>query len=48
VAAYARGADFGKRIDTIEGLAERVVAELQEEFIARNAAQCGFARLACC
>ena len=33
----------GKRIDTIEGLTESgKLAELQTEFIARNAAQCGF------
>ena len=33
----------GKRVDTIEGLTESgKLAELQEEFIARNAAQCGF------
>ena len=33
----------GKRVDTIEGLTESgELAELQEEFIARNAAQCGF------
>ena len=33
----------GRRIDTIEGLsASGALAELQEEFIARNAAQCGF------
>lgn len=33
----------GKRIDTIEGLTESgQLAELQEEFIARNAAQCAF------
>jgi carbon-monoxide dehydrogenase small subunit len=33
----------GKRVDTIEGLTEAgKLAELQEEFIARNAAQCGF------
>jgi carbon-monoxide dehydrogenase small subunit len=33
----------GKTVDTIEGLAESgKLAELQAEFIARNAAQCGF------
>jgi carbon-monoxide dehydrogenase small subunit len=33
----------GKSVDTIEGLAESgKLAELQAEFIARNAAQCGF------
>jgi carbon-monoxide dehydrogenase small subunit len=33
----------GKTVDTIEGLAESgKLAELQEEFIARNAAQCAF------
>lgn len=33
----------GKRVDTIEGLTETgKLAELQEEFFARNAAQCGF------
>jgi aerobic-type carbon monoxide dehydrogenase small subunit (CoxS/CutS family) len=33
----------GKRVDTIEGLTEAgKLAELQEEFFARNAAQCGF------
>jgi carbon-monoxide dehydrogenase small subunit len=33
----------GKRIDTIEGLTESgKLAKLQAEFIARNAAQCGF------
>src|SRR4051812_47702778 len=33
----------GRSIDTIEGLGERgALAELQREFIARNAAQCGF------
>ncbi len=33
----------GKSVDTIEGLTERgKLAELQAEFIARNAAQCGF------
>jgi carbon-monoxide dehydrogenase small subunit len=33
----------GKRVDTIEGLSESgQLAELQTEFIARNAAQCGF------
>jgi carbon-monoxide dehydrogenase small subunit len=33
----------GKRIDTIEGLTESgKLAELQAEFVARNAAQCGF------
>jgi carbon-monoxide dehydrogenase small subunit len=33
----------GKRVDTIEGLSESGnLAELQAEFIARNAAQCGF------
>jgi carbon-monoxide dehydrogenase small subunit len=33
----------GTRVDTIEGLTETgELAELQEEFIARNAAQCGF------
>jgi aerobic carbon-monoxide dehydrogenase small subunit len=33
----------GKRVDTIEGLSENgKLAELQAEFIARNAAQCGF------
>jgi aerobic carbon-monoxide dehydrogenase small subunit len=33
----------GKTVDTIEGLAESgKLAELQTEFIARNAAQCGF------
>ena len=33
----------GKRVDTIEGLTDSgELAELQEEFIARNAAQCGF------
>ena len=33
----------GKSVDTIEGLAESGrLAELQAEFIARNAAQCGF------
>jgi carbon-monoxide dehydrogenase small subunit len=33
----------GKRVDTIEGLSESgKLAELQAEFIARNAAQCGF------
>jgi carbon-monoxide dehydrogenase small subunit len=33
----------GKRVDTIEGLSESgTLAELQEEFNARNAAQCGF------
>jgi aerobic carbon-monoxide dehydrogenase small subunit len=33
----------GKRVDTIEGLSESgKLAELQAEFITRNAAQCGF------
>jgi carbon-monoxide dehydrogenase small subunit len=33
----------GRSVDTIEGLGERgVLAELQREFIAHNAAQCGF------
>ena len=33
----------GRRVDTIEGLAESgALAELQREFIAHNAAQCGF------
>ena len=33
----------GKTVDTIEGLSESgKLAELQAEFIARNAAQCGF------
>lgn len=33
----------GKRVDTIEGLSQsNKLAELQAEFIARNAAQCGF------
>jgi carbon-monoxide dehydrogenase small subunit len=33
----------GKTVDTIEGLSESgTLAELQAEFIARNAAQCGF------
>ena len=33
----------GRRVDTIEGLTESgELAELQAEFIARNAAQCGF------
>jgi carbon-monoxide dehydrogenase small subunit len=33
----------GKRVDTIEGLTESgKLAELQAEFIAHNAAQCGF------
>ncbi len=33
----------GKTVDTIEGLTENgKLAELQAEFIARNAAQCGF------
>ena len=33
----------GKRVDTVEGLTESgKLAELQDEFIARNAAQCGF------
>ena len=33
----------GKTVDTIEGLTESgKLAELQAEFIARNAAQCGF------
>jgi aerobic-type carbon monoxide dehydrogenase small subunit (CoxS/CutS family) len=33
----------GKRVDTIEGLAESgELAALQDAFIARNAAQCGF------
>jgi carbon-monoxide dehydrogenase small subunit len=33
----------GKTVDTIEGLSESgQLAELQAEFIARNAAQCGF------
>jgi carbon-monoxide dehydrogenase small subunit len=33
----------GKRVDTIEGLSESgKLAELQAEFIARNASQCGF------
>jgi aerobic carbon-monoxide dehydrogenase small subunit len=33
----------GKRVDTIEGLAESgKLAELQAQFITRNAAQCGF------
>jgi carbon-monoxide dehydrogenase small subunit len=33
----------GKTVDTIEGLTENgTLAELQVEFIARNAAQCGF------
>jgi carbon-monoxide dehydrogenase small subunit len=33
----------GKTVDTIEGLSETgKLAELQAEFIARNAAQCGF------
>jgi carbon-monoxide dehydrogenase small subunit len=33
----------GKHVDTIEGLSESgKLAELQAEFIARNAAQCGF------
>jgi len=32
-----------KRVDTIEGMTENgKLAELQQEFIARNAAQCGF------
>jgi aerobic carbon-monoxide dehydrogenase small subunit len=33
----------GRRVDTIEGLTESgKLAELQEEFFVRNAAQCGF------
>ena len=33
----------GKTVDTIEGLSDSgKLAELQQEFIARNAAQCGF------
>jgi aerobic carbon-monoxide dehydrogenase small subunit len=33
----------GKTVDTVEGLSESgTLAELQAEFIARNAAQCGF------
>jgi carbon-monoxide dehydrogenase small subunit len=33
----------GRRIDTIEGMSTSgALAELQQEFIARNAAQCGF------
>ena len=33
----------GKAVDTIEGMSESgKLAELQSEFIARNAAQCGF------
>jgi aerobic carbon-monoxide dehydrogenase small subunit len=33
----------GKRVDTIEGLSQSgKLADLQAEFIARNAAQCGF------
>ena len=33
----------GKRVDTIEGLSESgKLARIQEEFIARNAAQCAF------
>jgi carbon-monoxide dehydrogenase small subunit len=33
----------GKSVDTIEGLTENgLLADLQKEFIARNAAQCGF------
>ena len=33
----------GRTVDTIEGLSESgKLAELQQEFIARNAAQCGF------
>src|SRR5579862_4554751 len=33
----------GRTVDTIEGLSDRgAIAELQKEFIARNAAQCGF------
>ena len=33
----------GKRVDTVEGLTESgQLAELQEAFITRNAAQCGF------
>jgi carbon-monoxide dehydrogenase small subunit len=33
----------GRTVDTIEGLSDSgAIAELQKEFIARNAAQCGF------
>jgi carbon-monoxide dehydrogenase small subunit len=33
----------GRRVDTIEGMSiSGALAELQQEFIARNAAQCGF------
>jgi carbon-monoxide dehydrogenase small subunit len=33
----------GSQIETIEGLTRRgVIADLQEEFVARNALQCGF------
>ena len=33
----------GRRVDTIEGMSTSgAIAELQQEFIARNAAQCGF------
>jgi carbon-monoxide dehydrogenase small subunit len=33
----------GRRVDTIEGMSTSgALAELQQEFIARNAAQCGF------
>lgn len=39
----------GRRVDTIEGMSTSgALAELQQEFIARNAAQCGFCRRACC
>jgi carbon-monoxide dehydrogenase small subunit len=34
---------FGKSVETIEGLTENgMLADLQKEFIERNAAQCGF------
>jgi carbon-monoxide dehydrogenase small subunit len=33
----------GKSVETVEGLSDRgALAELQQEFVARNAAQCGF------
>ena len=33
----------GRTVETIEGLSEKgAIADLQEEFVARNAAQCGF------
>jgi aerobic carbon-monoxide dehydrogenase small subunit len=39
----------GKSVETIEGLTESgKLSQLQSEFIARNAAQCGFCSSACC